>query len=41
MEIPTKEDGVVKYLPCSYQDYENAMEDELPDNWMKVFRMLN
>lgn len=41
MEIPTKEESVVKYMPCSYTDYQNAMEDELPDNWMKFFRMLN
>lgn len=41
MEIPTKDRDVIKYLPCSYQDYENAMADELPDNWMKVFKMLN
>lgn len=29
------------YLPCSYKDYLSAMQDELPDKWMKVYSRLN
>jgi formiminoglutamase len=41
MEIPQKNFEHNKYVPCSYKDYENAMQDELPDNWMKVYNKLN
>jgi formiminoglutamase len=41
MEVPQKDHKHNKYIPCSYKDYENAMRDELPDNWMKVYTKLN
>ena len=41
MEIPQKDLKHNKYFPCSYKDYENAMKDELPDKWMKVYGKLN
>ena len=41
MEVPQKNIEHHKYIPCSYKDYENAMQDELPDKWMKVYSKLN
>jgi len=41
MEVPQKDLKHNKYIPCSYKDYENAMRDELPDKWMKVYSKLN
>lgn len=41
MEIPQKNLSHNKYIPCSYKDYENAMKDELPDKWMKIYQKLN
>jgi arginase family enzyme len=41
MEVPQKNLSHNKYIPCSYKDYENAMKDELPDKWMKVYSKLN
>tara|TARA_B110000495_G_C23010203_1_gene597393 strand:- start:829 stop:1980 length:1152 start_codon:yes stop_codon:yes gene_type:complete len=39
MEIPQM-DGEVKCLPCSYSDYQTALEDELPDKWMRAYGRL-
>jgi formiminoglutamase len=39
MEIPQTA-GEVKYLPCSYSDYQTALEDELPDKWMRAYGRL-
>ena len=39
MEIP-QIDGEVKCLPCSYSDYQTALEDELPDKWMRAYGRL-
>ena len=41
MEVPQEGIEHNKYIPCSYKDYENAMQDELPDKWMKVYARLN
>lgn len=41
MEVPQKNIKHNKFIPCSYKDYENAMRDELPDKWMKVYAKLN
>ncbi|MGB1248709.1 MAG: formimidoylglutamase [Chitinophagales bacterium] len=41
MEIPQKDMPHGKIIPCSYTDYKNAMKDELPDKWMKVYGKLN
>lgn len=41
MEVPQRDIEHNKYIPCSYKDYENAMQDELPDKWMKVYAKLN
>lgn len=41
MEVPQKNLNHNKYIPCSYKDYENAMRDELPDKWMKVYSKFN
>lgn len=41
MEVPQKGIDHNKFVPCSYKDYENAMQDELPDKWMKVYAKLN
>ena len=41
MEVPQKDHKHNKHIPCSYKDYENAMRDELPDKWMKVYNKLN
>lgn len=44
MEVPypnerSKHDG--KFLvPCSYQDYQTAQNDEIPDRWMKTYQKL-
>jgi len=41
MEIPQKDTTNHKFISCSYKDYENAMQDELPDKWMKIYSRLN
>lgn len=41
MEIPQRDMKHGKFIPCSYSDYQNAMKDELPDRWMKVYAQLN
>lgn len=44
MEVPyprerSAQEG--KFLvPCSYKDYQTALNDELPDKWMKTFQKL-
>jgi hypothetical protein len=27
-------------VPCTYQDYEMACREEIPDRWMKVYNKL-
>jgi formiminoglutamase len=39
MEMPS-EGYASKFIPCSYKDYQMAMEDELPDRWMKIYNKL-
>jgi formiminoglutamase len=41
MEIPHSEGAPARYLPCTYSDYQMAMQNELPDRWMKVYNRLN
>lgn len=41
MEVPQKDFEHNKYISCSYKDYENALKDELPDKWMKLYSRLN
>lgn len=41
MEIPQDSLAHPAYIPCSYKDYLLAMQDELPDKWMKVYNRLN
>lgn len=41
MEIPQKEEKEKNYLPCSYSDYQTALQDELPDKWMRAYTKLN
>ncbi len=41
MEIPQKEEKEKKYMPCSYSDYQTALQDELPDKWMRAYSKLN
>ena len=36
MEIP-QEDEHKRFLPCSYNDYQIALQDELPDKWMRAY----
>ena len=39
MEVPNGETEK-KYLPCSYKDYQTALNDELPDKWMRAYARL-
>lgn len=41
MEIPDARSRMTKYVPCSYKEYQLAMQDELPDRWMKAYNKLN
>ncbi len=45
MEIPYKREGKKKQqtylLPCSYQDYQNATHDDLPERWLKAYHKLS
>ncbi len=46
MEIPCPQSVREKYLrhylvPCSYSDYETAMEDEIPERWWRFFNKLS
>lgn len=40
MELPEVRTGVPRYVPCSYKEYQQAMQDELPDRWMKAYNRL-
>ncbi len=46
MEVPCKPENQEKYnrqylLPCSYNDYEMAMRDEIPDRWLQAYQKLS
>lgn len=45
MEVPYPKLEGVKYqrhllVPCNYSDYENALQNELPNLWLKAFKKL-
>ena len=45
MEIPYPSDERLKYdrhllAPCTYDDYKSAMENELPDRWIHMYKKL-
>ncbi|MEQ9063877.1 MAG: formimidoylglutamase [Vicingaceae bacterium] len=45
MEIPYPSDIQLKYerhllAPCNYEDYEKAMENEIPDRWIHMYKKL-
>ena len=45
MEIPLQSDMKIKYhrhhlVPCSYQDYQTACNNEIPDRWWMVYQKL-
>lgn len=40
MEVPTKTEEKV-FLACSENDYLQALKNEIPDRWIKVFKRLN
>ena len=43
MELPfgdKKKYGRNQLVPCSFEDYEGACEQELPDRWMKAYTKL-
>lgn len=45
MEVPCPKDIKVKYerhylVPCSYNDYETALKDDIPDRWWQVYKKL-
>ena len=45
MDVPYPPNHKVKYerhhmTPCSYNDYETACSDEMPDNWWKTYQKL-
>ena len=44
MEVPYPNERSMqegKFLvPCSYKDYQTALQDELPDKWMKTYQKL-
>jgi formiminoglutamase len=41
MEVPHPEDKVgfmrSKMIPCSYMDYEEALQGELPEKWINIY----
>ncbi len=46
MEVPCSKDKMIKYerhylIPCSYEDYQTALNDELPDRWLMAYNKLN
>ena len=41
MEMPEARSRMPRYIPCSYKEYQLAMQDELPDRWMKAYNKLN
>ncbi len=45
MEVPVKSSLKPKYerhhlIPCSYKDYQTAMENDIPDRWWKAYQKL-
>jgi arginase family enzyme len=45
MEVPCPIDVKIKYerhylVPCSYNDYQTALADEVPDRWWQVYKKL-
>jgi arginase family enzyme len=45
MEVPVETDLMTKYerhymVPCSHADYENAMENNIPDRWWQVYQKM-
>lgn len=45
MEVPCSKDKMVKYerhylIPCSYEDYQTALNDELPDRWLMAYNKI-
>lgn len=46
MEVPYPKVEGVKYqrhllVPCNYSDYENALQNELPDLWLSTYKKLS
>ena len=46
MNVPYPANEKVKYerhhlIPCSYQDYELALKDEVPDRWLQAYKKLS
>ncbi|MDP4282661.1 MAG: formimidoylglutamase [Bacteroidota bacterium] len=45
MEIPLRSDQRIKYqrhymVPCSYQDYQTACNNDIPDRWWMIYQKL-
>jgi arginase family enzyme len=45
MEVPVETDLMTKYerhymVPCSHRDYENAMDNNIPDRWWQVYQKM-
>jgi len=45
MEVPVETDLMTKYerhymVPCSYRDYQNALDDNIPDRWWQVYQKM-
>jgi hypothetical protein len=45
MEVPCPKDMKIKFerhylVPCSYSDYETALNDDIPDRWWQVYKKL-
>lgn len=38
--LEMEHDGKKRLVPCNYSDYQNALQDELPDRWIKVYNRL-
>ncbi len=45
MEIPCSKDKLIKYerhylIPCSYDDYKTALNNEIPDRWLLAYNKI-
>ena len=45
MEVPVETDLMTKYerhymVPCSHRDYQDAMDNNIPDRWWQVFQKM-
>ena len=45
LEVPYPPEKGIKFerhylIPCDYEDYEKASQNELPDLWWKTYRKL-